>query len=90
MKHVLTYGGVVKVLDFLEEIAREEEDQSQDGDESGEELRGEFQYRITVECVRMVATVIAGVCDTVKKNNKSNTAPAAASALPCCSASCHR
>ena len=41
MKHVLIYRGVAKVMDFHQEIARKEEDQSQDESSGGEKLRGD-------------------------------------------------
>ncbi len=58
LKHFLTYGGVVKVVDFLQEVLREEEGHAQDQDREGDFLR----YRIAVECIRLGASIISGVC----------------------------
>ncbi len=60
-KHFLTYGGVVKVLDFISEVLRDEEEHSQDTE--GKPLR----YRIAVECIRLGAGVVAEVCSLQEK-----------------------
>jgi hypothetical protein len=66
LKHFLTYGGWAKVLDFLQEILREEEIEEEENKTAAsynaQHHGGEFQYRIAVESVRIAASVIAGVC----------------------------
>jgi hypothetical protein len=62
LKDFLTYGGAAKVLDFLQEVLREEVDEMEEDEPNNNAHGEEFRYRIAVESVRIAASVIASIC----------------------------
>jgi len=65
LQNFITYGGVVKILDFLQDILDEEKNHKGYGKKSpNDETEDEFRYRITVESIHIAASVISGVCST--------------------------
>ena len=74
LKHFLTYGGAVKVLDFLQKVLSEEKEHRLEESTGKSKSKSKaFGYRIAVECIRLAGTIISGVCCIHEAQNESNT-----------------
>ena len=56
-KHFLAYGGMVKVLDFLQKILEEEKEHSLE-----KEPKEKYRYRVAIEYIRLCSNIIIGIC----------------------------
>jgi len=79
----LTYGGLAKMLDFLEDIVMEtpaiETSHSESSDSEDDKRHRQrhgglelLQLRITVESIRNVARILSGLCRMVKKPKRGS------------------
>lgn len=64
LNYFLSQEGVTKLLDFILEVLWEEE-------ECNENRGEEFGYRIAVECIRLAASVVSGVCCNEERHGNS-------------------
>lgn len=86
LRNFLIYGGIAKILDFLEDLVAETEEglesrsESNGGDGEDDKRRrqqrhGEeelMQHRIAIESIRCVARVLSGLCRTEKKEKRAS------------------
>lgn len=81
LKDFLTYGGLAKILDFLEDLVVETQDGLESHSESSESEDGKryqqqhggpelLQLRITIESIRSVARMLSGLCRKDKEETR--------------------